>query len=115
MQESQTKRVLGTMMHDIHQEFGLTEKVVATTTDNGSNYRAAFEMFGSSTEPMPIIERPVDSDEDDAEEQLIEDSELVPSSESRCLDLHGILRDASEEEDSLDIQLPPQRRCWYCV
>ena len=101
-------------MHEIHQEFGLTEKVVATTTDNGSNYRAAFEMFGSSTEPMPIIERPVDSDED-AEEQLIEDSELVPSSESGCLDLHHILTGASEEEDSLDITLPPQRRCWYCV
>ena len=105
------------MIHEIHQEFGLTEKVVATTTDNGSNYRAAFELFGSSTEAMPrIIERPVDSDEEDAEEQLIEDSELIPSSESHCLDIHDILRsNASEEDDSLNIQLPPQRRCWYCV
>ena len=103
------------MIHEIHQEFNLTDKVVATTTDNGANYRAAFEMFGSSIEPMHIIERPVDSEQDDAEEQLIEDSELVPSSESRGLDLHHILTGASEEEDSLDITLPPQRRCWYCV
>ena len=57
-------------MFDIHQEFGLTDKVVATTTDNGSNYRAAFEQFGSSMEPLlQGPDHPVDDEE--AEEQLL--------------------------------------------
>ena len=113
LQESQTKQVLGQLMYDIHQEFGLTEKVVATTTDNGSNYRAAFESFGSTSEPLDRPGHSVDDNEEDAEEQLEEDSELIPERESECVSLYDVMSDGSE--DAPDIQLPPHHRCRYCV
>lgn len=38
---------LAKAMMDMHQEFGLSHKVVSTTTDNGSNYVAAFKIAGN--------------------------------------------------------------------
>ena len=113
LQESQTKQVLAQAMFDVHQEFGLTEKVVATTTDNGSNYRAAFQAFGSTTELLDRHVHSVDDNEEDAEEQLEEDSELVPEDETECLSLYDVMSDGPEV--SPDIQLPPHHRCRYCV
>ena len=50
------RRIRGTHSYDviaksiesIHVEFGITDKVTATTTDNGSNFVKAFEVFGRS-------------------------------------------------------------------
>ena len=41
---------LAKAMMDLHQEFGLSKKVVSTTTDNGRNYVAAFKMFAGNVE-----------------------------------------------------------------
>lgn len=41
---------LARAMMDLHQEFGLSNKVVSTTTDNGKNYVAAFQMFAGNVE-----------------------------------------------------------------
>ena len=56
------RRIRGTHSYDviakciesIHIEYVITEKVTATTTDNGSNFVKAFEQFGSrsSTDPL---------------------------------------------------------------
>jgi len=40
---SQTAGYIAKALMDLHQEFGLTSKVVSTTTDNGANYVAAFK------------------------------------------------------------------------
>ena len=117
MQESQTKEVLGRLMSEVHQEYGLTDKVVATTTDNGSNYRAAFGSFGSTSEPLNRnvqFHSNDDDNEEDAEDQLTQESELVAEDESTCVSLHDLMSDTSEE-DSPDIRLPPHHRCRYCV
>ena len=103
-------------MTDVHQEYGLTDKVVATTTDNGSNYRAAFHSFGSTSEPLERNVRFIDEDEEAAEDQLAQESELVSEDESTCVSLHDLMNDTSEDsEDSPDIRLPPHHRCRYCV
>ncbi len=41
---------LAKAMMDLHQEFSLTSKVVSTTTDNGSNYVAAFKIASNVEE-----------------------------------------------------------------
>ncbi|KAG0723926.1 hypothetical protein GWK47_041696 [Chionoecetes opilio] len=45
IKEKQTNVVLAQAIFDVHHEFGLGNKVVATTTDNGANYVAAFKYF----------------------------------------------------------------------
>ncbi|XP_076057324.1 uncharacterized protein LOC143034865 [Oratosquilla oratoria] len=47
IKEKQTSDHLAQAITDIHQEFGLANKVLATTTDNGANYVAAFRHFGA--------------------------------------------------------------------
>ena len=114
LQESQTKEVLARVITEVHQEYGLDDKVVATTTDNGSNYRAAFHSFGSTSEPLERNVRFIEEDEEAAEDQRAREAELVSEDESRCVNLHDLMRDTSEE-DSPDIRLPPHHRCRYCV
>lgn len=41
---------LAKAMIDLHREFGLSKKVVSTTTDNGRNYVAAFKLFAGDVE-----------------------------------------------------------------
>ena len=55
----QTGTYLAKAMMDLHREFGITNKVVSTTTDNGANYVSAFKLFAGNVETMPEI----DSDE----------------------------------------------------
>ncbi|XP_050708973.1 uncharacterized protein LOC126993880 [Eriocheir sinensis] len=52
IKEKQTNVVLAQAIYDTHQEFGLGNKVVATTTDNGTNYVAAFKYFGAGDVPV---------------------------------------------------------------
>ncbi len=47
---SQTADYLAKALLDIHQEFGLSRKVVSTTTDNGANYVAAFKTIANTEE-----------------------------------------------------------------
>lgn len=43
-------------MQDIHAEFGLSsKKIVATVTDNGSNFVKAFKEYGIKTSLLPEV------------------------------------------------------------
>jgi len=81
-------------MSDVLQEFGIRDKVVSTTTDNGANYVAAFNAF--TPDPLPDL----NDEREDAE-----DAVLVVSVENR-LSTKG---DEGDEGD--EIILPPNRRC----
>jgi hypothetical protein len=43
---SHTYEVLAEVLEGIHSEYGIIDKIVKTTTDNGSNFCKAFAMFG---------------------------------------------------------------------
>ncbi|XP_077404827.1 uncharacterized protein LOC144037315 isoform X5 [Vanacampus margaritifer] len=85
----QTHQLLREVIHDIYQEFGIVEKVVATTTDSGANYVAAFSDFG---EPL--------------EEEVHEEDEDVLLGEP--VNVQGLL---DGEDIDPRITLPPHRRC----
>jgi hypothetical protein len=61
----QTGHYLGKAMMELHQAFGLTNKVVGTTTDNGLNYISAFKLFAANVDIIPVI----DDDEDEADRE----------------------------------------------
>lgn len=42
------------MLEEIHEEFGISRKVVATITDNGSNFVKAFQQFGAKEFDAPV-------------------------------------------------------------
>jgi hypothetical protein len=46
----QTGTYLAKAMMDLQTEFGLSNKVVTTTTDNGTNYVSAFKLFADNVE-----------------------------------------------------------------
>ena len=75
--------LLAQVIYDVHQDFGLGHKVVATTTDNGANYVAAFKHFG-------VEDVPVEGDQEEEEEYL---EEVVIG---RPLDVHDQLEDRGE-------------------
>jgi len=52
----QTADYLAKALLDLHQEFGLTGKVLSTTTDNGANYVAAFKtMYATAAENVEQV------------------------------------------------------------
>jgi hypothetical protein len=60
----QTGPYLGKAMMKLHQDFGLTNKVVGTTTDNGKNNISPFKLFATNVDIIPVI----DDDEDKEDE-----------------------------------------------
>ena len=61
--------VLGSALHEIHSEFGIQNKIVRTTTDNGSNFLKAFRMYGEQDENNNANANDVsDESEDNGEE-----------------------------------------------
>ncbi|KAI4897234.1 hypothetical protein NFI96_030188, partial [Prochilodus magdalenae] len=105
---SHTFSALAGALNDIHTEFNIREKIVRTTTDNGSNFLKAFRVYGETDEnnnPEPVGEG--DGEEDDGghnddceeEEESIEGVEFVDA---------GALLD---EDDYLEYQLPKHHRC----
>ncbi|KAG0724092.1 hypothetical protein GWK47_041391 [Chionoecetes opilio] len=93
-QEKQTNVVLAQAIFDVHHEFGLGNKVVATTTDNGANYVAAFKYFGVGN--MPV------------EEEEEQDPEVVVGQPAN---LHAQL----EEVAPAVVKLPKHYRCGSVV
>jgi hypothetical protein len=68
MTQSHTGEYIASLLYDIHQQFGIEETVVRTTTDNAANFCASFKNFGKP--PMRIEAVAVDDDiqESDMEE-----------------------------------------------
>ena len=91
--------VLGSSLNEIHSEFGIQNKIIRTTTDNGSNFLKAFRMYGEQDENN---NSPSDESEDDGDE----DQEL-DGVEVDFVDVTSILN----EDDGLQFQLPKHHRC----
>uniref|UniRef100_A0A3P9DUX7 BED-type domain-containing protein n=1 Tax=Maylandia zebra TaxID=106582 RepID=A0A3P9DUX7_9CICH len=89
-----TYDVIGTEIENIHSSYGLLNKVVATVTDNGSNFVKAFQVYHPVTE----------SDDETEEEESSPKDDDVPFS-----DLSEIL--SAENESDGQLSLPPHRRC----
>lgn len=105
---SHTFSALAGALNDIQTEFNIREKIIRTTTDNGSNFLKAFRVYGKTDEnnhPEPVGEG--DGEEDgggqnddyDEEEESVECVEFVDA---------GALLD---EDDYLKYQLPKHHRC----
>uniref|UniRef100_A0A3Q4GWT6 HAT C-terminal dimerisation domain-containing protein n=1 Tax=Neolamprologus brichardi TaxID=32507 RepID=A0A3Q4GWT6_NEOBR len=86
--------VIGTEIKNIHSSYGLLNKVVATVTDNVSNFVKAFQVYHPVTES---------DDETEEEESTPKDDDVSFS------DLSEILSAKNESEGQLS--LPPHRRC----
>uniref|UniRef100_A0A3Q2YRB0 HAT C-terminal dimerisation domain-containing protein n=1 Tax=Hippocampus comes TaxID=109280 RepID=A0A3Q2YRB0_HIPCM len=84
--ELKTDQLLAEVIRDVHQEFGIVKKVVATTTDNGTNYVAVLNAFGEPQE---------------------EDEEVLPGQPG---DVQGHL-DGEDVDAEPRVALPPHRRC----
>ncbi|KAG9266014.1 hypothetical protein AMEX_G20505 [Astyanax mexicanus] len=105
---SHTFSALAGVLNDIHTEFSIREKIVRTTTDNGSNFLKAFRVYGQTEEnnnTESVGEGDGEEDDDgqnddyDEEEERFEGVEFVDA---------GALLD---EDDYLEFQLPKHHRC----
>ncbi|GAA6093660.1 uncharacterized protein LOC119262030 [Tachysurus ichikawai] len=59
LEGSHTFSALAGALNDIHTEFNIREKIVRSTTDNGSNFLKAFRVYGQTDEnnnPEPVGE-----------------------------------------------------------
>ncbi|KAG0710885.1 hypothetical protein GWK47_021863 [Chionoecetes opilio] len=80
----------------INSEFGITRKIVATTTDNGANYCAAFAHFGDNQDD-PLAVAPEHEDPDGGDVAIVS--------------VHDLLEEEVEDEAEDLPKLPTQRRC----
>lgn len=87
------------MICDIHQEFGLGGKVVATTTDNGANYIAAFKHFGVEDNDIPIKG---EASEEESDPEVI-----------TLIGKPANVYDQLQEFEDEDNELPKHFRCGY--
>ncbi|KAG1925936.1 zinc finger BED domain-containing protein 1-like [Pimephales promelas] len=89
-----TYDVIGAEIENIHSSYGLLNKVVATVTDNGSNFVKAFNVY-----------QPVTESDDETEE-----GESTPTNDDvTFLDMSQIL--SAEDESECQLSLPPHHRC----
>ncbi len=91
-----TYDVIGAEIENIHSSYGLLNKVVATVTDNGSNFVKAFKVY------QPVTES--DDETEEGESTPTDDDEDVT-----FLDLSEIL--SAEDESDGQLSLPPHHRC----
>ncbi|XP_030582386.1 uncharacterized protein LOC115778483 [Archocentrus centrarchus] len=83
-------------MNDIHSEYEIREKIIRTTTDNGSNFIKAFRVFGEDENNVNAEEV---TDEDPTHDDQDEEVEFI--------DIGSIMT----EDDGLQYQLPKHHRC----
>lgn len=89
--------VLAGALNDVHTEFDIREKIVRTTTDNGSNFLKAFRVFGQTDENKEGEDGDGGRDENDDSDE--EENDFVDA---------GALLD---QDDYLEFQLPKHHRC----
>lgn len=58
-----TYDVIGSEIEQVHSAFGLSSKITATVTDNGSNFLKAFRMYAPAEETQSDSEEDFDDDE----------------------------------------------------
>ncbi|XP_065127714.2 uncharacterized protein [Paramisgurnus dabryanus] len=105
---SHTFSALAGALNDIHTEFNIREKIVRTTTDNGSNFLKAFRVYGQTDEnnnPEPVGEG--DGEEDDGGQNDDHDEEEESFEGVDFVDAGALL----DEDDYLEYQLPKHHRC----
>jgi hypothetical protein len=92
LQGLHTYDVLAGAINSIHTKFGIAKKVVATTTDNASNFGKAFRMFGYVIEDF--------NDEEDGD--AVDEDLIHPVSITEAL---------IDQRRNVHQQLPPHQRC----
>uniref|UniRef100_A0A3Q2CSW0 BED-type domain-containing protein n=1 Tax=Cyprinodon variegatus TaxID=28743 RepID=A0A3Q2CSW0_CYPVA len=85
-----THESIATELDNIHSSYGISHKITATITDNGSNFLKAFKKY-----------QPVDEDDDSVDEE---------GDEVTFVDINDVLQ-ARVDEDEDVINLPPHYRC----
>lgn len=94
---SHTFDILAAALEEIHSEYHIREKVTRTTTDSGSNFLKAFQLYGEET---TNVQEESDSTLDDATEDESE-------SEVDYQDVSAIL----DDNTGLEYQLPRHHKC----
>lgn len=101
MKGAHTFNVLAGAMNDIHSEYEIREKIVRTTTDNGSNFLKAFCVFGKDENNSVTAEEVTDKEATQDSEHQDEEVEV------EFIDVEAIMA----EDDGLQYQLPKHHRC----
>lgn len=104
---SHTFYVLACTLNDIHSEFGIQNKVVRTTTDNGSNFLKAFRIYGQQDENNNSASGEVEDDEINDEMCGGDEDVDVDGVEVDFVEVTAVL----DEDDGLQFQLPKHHRC----
>ncbi|XP_043269475.1 uncharacterized protein [Venturia canescens] len=104
---SHTAERIAEVLLDINESFGLnTEKVVATVTDNGSNFAKAFREFGVNSLDSFLLDE--NSNDDEAWRTISRTAELT----SDNVENHSLEHDRAVPEQSESLKsLPKQLRC----
>uniref|UniRef100_A0A3Q2NTB9 HAT C-terminal dimerisation domain-containing protein n=1 Tax=Fundulus heteroclitus TaxID=8078 RepID=A0A3Q2NTB9_FUNHE len=92
-----TYDVIGTEIENVHSSYGLLNKVVATVTDNGSNFVKAFQVY------QPNEESDDDEEETEEEESTSTDDAVIFSDVAEIL--------SAENQSDGQLCLPPHHRC----
>ncbi|KAJ8390796.1 hypothetical protein AAFF_G00099280 [Aldrovandia affinis] len=99
LRDSHTFDVLASALNDIHSEFEIRGKIVRTTTDNGSNFIKAFQVFGEDENNNAVVSdgdasQPREDGEDQEDQDEAEEVELV------------VVSVLLNEDDGLEFELP---------
>jgi hypothetical protein len=109
---SHTYDVLAAVLEKIHSEFGIQDKTTKTTTDNGSNFCKAFDMYSQefvgSTSSSAVTAHPSNDSTESDENSETEEAEEEDEQQFVCV--ADILANAKSTSDD-EYNLPPHQRC----